>query len=76
MPLKPHEGVCGSRGIAPLILNTAARLRLMTSFKSWMYYSRRRLLQLSNNRLVVPQSQDGPLAAESRAPAGILAPDP
>jgi len=68
MPLKLHEGVCGSGGIAPLILNMGPRWRLMTSFTSWMHYSRRSLLYLLNNRLVVPQSLDGPLAAESLVP--------
>jgi hypothetical protein len=68
MPLKLHEGVCGSGGIAPLILNMGARWRLMISFSSWMHYSRRGLLYLLNKRLVEPQSQDGPLAAESFVP--------
>jgi hypothetical protein len=77
MQLKLYKGVCGSGGIAPLILNMGARWRLMISFKTWMHYSRRSLLYLLKKRLVVPQSQDGlPCSREFRAHAGIRAPDP
>jgi hypothetical protein len=55
-----HEGIWGTQGIAPLILNLGTRWEWTVNSTPWLFYTWEKVLGYpSNRRLGGPQRQSG-----------------